>query len=204
MSTIRDLLQEADPLRVESEPSAADRGFQRRAILEAVAATPLPAAKSRSRIPVYLGIILTAVVVFAATSRLWSPFINNVQAGVRFEVRLAERNPAPGLKEAKVAGEGGSIYLHNEVIVTNSDIEKAEIIPQPGGSQYSILVTFNPAGARKIHAATEKHIGKPIAILIDGEVVAAPTIRDATAEGAKVDNLTKEKAEKIVAGIRIR
>lgn len=203
MKGIRDLLQEADPLRVESEPSAADRSFQRQAILTATATTPLPATESRSRIPVYLGVMLIAIVAFAVGLRLWPLFISDVQAAVRLEVRLAEQNPAPGLKEAKVAG-GGTIYLHSEVIATNSDIAQAKVIPQPGGSQYAILVTFNPAAARNIHAVTEKNIGKRIAILIDGEVVTAPVIREATGEAAKIDNQTKEDAERIVAGMKIK
>ena len=74
MSAIRDLLQEADPLRVESEPSSADRSFQRQAILTAAATKPLPPAKSWSRISVYLSIMLITIVAFVVMSRLWSPF----------------------------------------------------------------------------------------------------------------------------------
>ena len=105
MKAIRDLLQEADPLRIESEPAAADRSFRRQAIVTA-AASALPATGSWSRIPVYLSVILIVIAAFAVGSRLWSPSISNVQAAVRFEVRLAERQPAPGLKEAKIAGTG--------------------------------------------------------------------------------------------------
>jgi hypothetical protein len=205
MKAIRDLLQEADPLRVESEPSADDRSFRRQAIVTAAASAAQPATDCRSRIPIYISVVLIAIVAFAVGSWLWSPFIRDVQAAVRFEVRLAERDPAPGLKEAKIAGSGDSVYLHDEVIVTNADIAQAKIIPQAGGSDFWIGVTLKPAGAEKMHKATESHIGRPIAILIDGEVVTAPTVRDATAESAIINgHMTKEEAEKIVAGMRIR
>ena len=204
MKAIKDLLQEADPLRVESEPSAVDRGFRRQAIVTA-AASALPATGSWSRIPVYLSVILIVIAAFAVGSRLWSPSISNVQAAVRFEVRLAERKPAPGLKEAKIAGTGDLIYLHDEVIVTNSDIAQAKVIPQANGSDFSIGVTLNPAGAKKMHTFTESHIGKLAAILIDGEVVAAPVVNSPIAESAVIDgHLTKKEAEKIVAGMIIR
>jgi len=203
MNAIRDLLQEADPLRVESEPSATERSFQRQAILTASATTPLPVAKSQSRIPVYLTVMLIAIAALVVGLRRWVPFINDVQAAVRFEVRLAEQNPASGLKEEKTAS-GETVYLHSEVIVTNSDIAQAKVVPLPGGSQYAILVTFKPAAARKIHTITEKNIGKRMAILIDGEVVCAPKIREATYESAKIDRFTKEEAEKVVAGMKIR
>ncbi len=203
MSAIRELLKEADPLRVESEPSAADRSFQRQAILTAVATRPLPPAKSWSRTSVCLGIVLIAIVAFIAVSRLWSPLVNNVQAAVQFEVRLVEKDPAPGLKEANIEG-GGTVYLHDEVVVTNSDIAQAKVIPRPGGSDFMVSVTFTPAGARKMQAATEGNIGKRMAILIDGVVITAPVVRSVLSESAVVEgHLTKQEAERIVAGITI-
>jgi hypothetical protein len=203
MSAIKDLLQEADPLRVESEPSAADRSFQRQAILTAAATSPLPPAKSWSRTSVYLSIMLIAIVAFVAVSRLWSPFINNVQAAVQFEVRLVEKDPAPGLKAANIEG-GGTVYLHGEVVVTNSDIAQAKAIPRPGGSDFMVSITFTPAGARKMRETTERNIGKQMAILIDGVVVTAPVVNSVFSESAVVEgHLTKQEAERIVAGITI-
>jgi preprotein translocase subunit SecD len=203
MSAIKDLLQEADPLRVESEPSAADRSFQRQVILTAAATRPLPPAKSWLRTSVYLSIMLITIVAFVAISRLWSPFINNVQAAVQFEVRLVERDPAAGLKAANLEG-GGTVYLHDEVVVTNSDIAQAKAIPRPGGSDFMVSITFTPAGARKMHETTERNIGKRMAILIDGVIVTAPVVNSVFSESAVVEgHLTKQEAERIVAGITI-
>jgi hypothetical protein len=203
MNALRALLKEADPLRVESEPSEADRIFQRRAILTAAATGPLPRGKSWSRTSVYLSIMLMAIVAFVVMSRLWSPFINNVQAAVRFEVRLVERNAAPGLKAAKMEDDG-IVYLHDEVIVTNSDIAQAKAIQRPGGSDFMVSVTFTSEGARKMRAATERNIGKRMAILIDGVVVTAPVVRSVLNGSAVIEgHLTKQEAERIVAGITI-
>ncbi|MBN2319314.1 MAG: hypothetical protein JXR49_09570 [Acidobacteria bacterium] len=202
MNSIRDLLQEADPLQVESAPSAADRGLRRQAILTAAATRPQLATESQSRFPIYLSLILLAIVVSAVGLRFWDPFVGNVQAAVRFEIRLAEQDPAPGLIEAKEAG-GGTVYLHKELIATNSDIAQAQVIPQPDG-KYAILVAFNPAGVGKVYEATEKNIGKRMAVLIDGKVVTAPIIQAATGEFAKIDSYAKEEAERIVTGMRIR
>ena len=69
-------------------------------------------------------------------SRVWSLFVSDLQAAVRFEVRLAEDRPAPGLREAKVSGSDRSVYLHDEVIVTNSDIAAARVIQ--GGEPVAI------------------------------------------------------------------
>jgi hypothetical protein len=202
MKNLGDLLKEADPLLGESEPSAADRNAQRQAIVTMAATTASPKAGSRRRIPNYSIVILIAIVIFAAGSRLWWPYINNAQAAVQFEARLTEQKPGPDLKEVKMA-DGETLYLHNEVIVTNSDIAEAKAVPQPKGSKYEILITFTPAAAQKMRAATEKNIGKRMAVLIDGEVVIAPYINEATGEAAKIDAFTKEEAERIVAGIMI-
>jgi preprotein translocase subunit SecD len=44
-----------------------------------------------------------------------------------------------------------------------------------------------------------------MAILIDGEVISAPRVMQPIAESAVINgNITKEEAERIVAGIKIR
>jgi preprotein translocase subunit SecD len=49
-----------------------------------------------------------------------------------------------------------------------------------------------------------KPIGNRTAILIDGKVIVASTVREATDKSEKVDSFTKEEVEKIVAGMRIQ
>ncbi len=85
-------------------------------------------------------------------------------AAVRFEVKLAEERPAPGLSEMKVSGTNRLVYLHPEAIVTNSDISRAYLIQVDHSSQYNVGVEFNPSGTEKVRAATASHIGGPVAI----------------------------------------
>jgi preprotein translocase subunit SecD len=204
MNDIRNLLREADPLVEESEPLHAARIRQREIILKAAAAESCMRNQSWLRMPVLVAAVLIAIVVVPIAFRFWSPFVRNVQAAVRFEVRLAERAPAPGLKEADSA-DGSKIYLYDEIIVNNSDIAHAEVKPQHNGPYFQVWVTLTPAGAQRMHDTTMKNIGKPMAILIDGEVIMAPVIRDALSEYAVIDGrLTEREAERIVAGILIR
>jgi preprotein translocase subunit SecD len=124
-------------------------------------------------------------------------------AAVRFEVRLAEETAAPGLIEAKIAGSDRTIYLHQEIVVSNGDIASAQLLPARTGSQFVVGVTFTAEGARKMAAATQNHIGKPVAILVDDEVVMAPTVRSAIGGAAEINgNYTKEQAERIVNGLK--
>ena len=123
-------------------------------------------------------------------------------ADVRFEVRLAETTAGPGLREAKIAGSERVIYLHEEIVVGNGDIDRAEMLPGRDGLQFVVGVHFTPEGARKMGAATQNHINRPVAILVDGEVVMAPTVRSAIGDSAEINgNYTREQAERIVNGL---
>jgi SecD/SecF fusion protein len=136
---------------------------------------------------------------------VWSLFIRNLEAAIRFEVRLAEEKPAPGLREVKLPGSHRSLYLHDEVIVTNSDIAAVRVIQGSNPTQYGIAIEFNPSGAEKMRAATANHIGKLVAFLFDGQVVMAPLLRTPIGASAEITGtFTKAQAESIARRIEIR
>jgi len=121
------------------------------------------------------------------------------------EVRLAETQPAAGLVEASVAGSVEKVYLHQEIVVTNDDIVRARVVPGRGGSDFSVAVSFTREGGAKLAQATASHIDRPLAILIDGRVVAAPTLRDRVSDSAIISGaFTSNEAAAIVAGLNRR
>lgn len=120
-----------------------------------------------------------------------------LEAAVRFEVRLAEETPAPGLRETTVSDSSRTIYLHRDAVVTNGDIARAQVT-QDG----SIAVTFNADGAGKMFQASRSHLGRPLAILIDGEVVMALVVKAPINGSALITgDFTRVEADRIVAGI---
>lgn len=203
MTELRNLLREADPLQDEPNFPGDRRDSMRDAILSAAA--PVRARDlAISRRLAIAGVV--ALAVFAASlagPRMGSLFVRNVEAAaIRFEIRLAEDQPAPGLTEAQVAGAKRSVYLYDNVIVSNGDIASARAVPGSGPSDYSVNIEFNARGAARMHDATERHVGKLIAILLDGRVVMAPTLRSPISESARVTgNFTKAQAEKIANGL---
>jgi preprotein translocase subunit SecD len=127
-----------------------------------------------------------------------------LQAALRFEVRLAEDQPAAGLFAARVTGTDRVVYLHQETIVTNDDIAQSGVVAGSGPSRFGIEVLFTTAGAEKMRRATAGHIGKPVAVLIDGEVVMAPVLRSPIGASAVISgDFTRAEAERIVEGIGI-
>lgn len=206
MTKISDLLRDADPLRYEPTPSD-QQNLRRAAVLAAASGPSAPCGVgSRPRTAVFATVALAVIAIAFLGSRAWSVFVSDLQAAaIRFEVRLAEDKPATGLREAKVSDSNRSIYLHDDVIVTNSDIAVARVAPGPRPSEYIVAIEFNSSGAEKMRAATANHIGKHIAILLDGQVVMAPVLRTLISASARITgNFTRTQAERIVKGIEIQ
>ena len=204
MKSIQDLLQEADPL--QHEPPC-DRERARQAILEASFATQFPSrarSRSRSRSTIFVAAALILIVASFFGSHTRSLFVSDLQAAVRFEVKLAEDQPAPGLRQVNRSGSEAPVYVHQEVVVTNGDIASVRLLSGDAG-QYTVEVKFNASGAEKMRRATAPHIGRHVVILIDGQVVAIPLLRSPISESAVVDgNFTKAEAERIVNGVGLR
>jgi preprotein translocase subunit SecD len=198
MKTLGDVFREVDPLAYERR-SDMERQLSRRRLLER-----LPAARaeaiSRRRFARTAAAVALGAIGSAIAYRAWIAV--DVVAAVRFEVHLAEDAPAAGLREVAVSGGARRIYLHEEAILTNSDIAHAELIAGGTATTFGVAITFNDAGASRVAIATGGHVGRPLAILIDGEVVMAPVLRSPLTTSAVISgNFTRAEAERIVAGI---
>ena len=104
MRTVSDLIRQSDPLSHEPIWSPQVRQGVRQKVLQGcrgVAAVD-PAVSTALG-----GCVLTMCLVFVAAAaiipRVWEPPVQ-AQASVRFEIRLAEDSPAPGLQPVKRSG----------------------------------------------------------------------------------------------------
>jgi RNA polymerase sigma factor (sigma-70 family) len=111
--------------------------------------------------------------------------------------------PGPGVRAARVGNSNRTVYLHPEIVVTNTDIAFSNAIPGSTPSQqFWIDVRLNAAGAAKMRQATTNHLGRPIAILIDGDVVTAPTLKSPIGAAAAISgDYTQVDAQSIAAGM---
>jgi hypothetical protein len=204
MKSVRELLRDADPLAHEPVLSSEQRSFRRETMLAAASGIRTrPWVGTPSRMTVFATVAFVVIVIAFLGARMWSPLVSDVHAAVRFEVRLAEDKPTPNLREAKVSGSDRSVYLYDEIIVTNGDISTVRVIQAGSPAEYSVGVEFSASGVEKMRAATGSHVGKLMAILLDGQVVMAPVIRTPISTAAIITgNFTRAKAEKLAAGIR--
>ncbi len=120
------------------------------------------------------------------------------QPGARLEIRLAETAPAAGLREASVPDSGRRIYLHTTTLATDADVTSARVIDM--GGQFAIGVRFSDQASARIKAGSAAHVGKPVAIVLNGNVIAALTLRGPISDSATITgNFTAESAQELAA-----
>ncbi|MGB2697082.1 MAG: hypothetical protein WBD28_04385 [Candidatus Zixiibacteriota bacterium] len=123
---------------------------------------------------------------------------------VKVEFRLAETEPAEDLTEMTIPGLEEKFYLHNEVLLSNDDIQFA--FPGSLGDRAVIELTLTEAGKEKFAQITKENLEKRIGILIDGKLVMAPTIKAPILEGKAVidGNFSEEEAERLATSIMLK
>jgi hypothetical protein len=155
----------------------------------------------RVRVALAAAIAMAAIGVIVLGFQMWVDGTTRLLAAVRFEVRLAEDRPIPGMVVAQLGDSGRLIYLHPESVVSNDDIAQSWVLQDDQG-RYGVSVQFRPAGAERMRQATAAHVGRPVAILIDGAAVMAPVLRSPISDSAVISgNYTRAEAERIADGI---
>ncbi|WP_417379596.1 SecDF P1 head subdomain-containing protein [Gimesia sp.] len=123
------------------------------------------------------------------------------QADAIVEFYLAETSPGEGLEEHVIPASGDSIWLPQEPVLSNEHFLEAQI----NLDQYqnrNINVKLNQEGAALISKASQKHRSKPLAILVDGKIIMAPTIHDAVgSEFTIAGAISLEEAERIARSL---
>jgi SecDF, P1 head subdomain len=163
---IRRLLQDADPLLHEAPLSDTKREQLRLNILrDAAIVRSTRLAEARRNFAAAIGMVMVGVM--ALGYGIWVRGTTTLLAAVRFEVRLAEDKPVQGLVVAQVADSGRLIYLHPEIVVSNDDVAQSSV-SEDGSDRFSVIIQLLPSGADRMRQATALHVGRPMAILIDG------------------------------------
>ena len=108
------------------------------------------------------------------------------------------------LIETQVQGTDENIYLHKTVVATNNDIEQVKVVLD-GRRMPAIAITFTDRGAKKIGEASDKYLGKRMAILVDGQAISAPTIRARISKRAEISgNFSHEEATRIAEALNAK
>jgi preprotein translocase subunit SecD len=123
------------------------------------------------------------------------------------EVRLAQTEKATRVEDATdfidafLRGSGRRLHLHRIPLVTNNDVVQARVVENRG--TLGVELRFSPEGAVRMEIATSGHHGKPLAIILNGELVAAPLVRDTISTHLVIAaGFTRDEAQRIASGLQ--
>jgi preprotein translocase subunit SecD len=202
MTSLKHVLTAADPLRDEAAPLASRRDAIRRRTIAAAGATTGRTPGVARRLVLLGG---SATVVLAAVSASWTFRGNDgtLHAAVQFEVRVADTSPGSDTREARDAGSGRTIHLHRDVVLTNDDIAAARVVAAQTG--FGVEIELTAAGAARMRSVTSAHVGRLLAIVLDGSVRAAPRITSTIEHVGMISgDYTREEAQRLADGLRPR
>jgi len=141
-------------------------------------------------------LILTMVFVLTGCATM-----RDSTSNVALEFRLGSDSPAPGLTRMAVPGSKKPVYISKDVVLSNADVRDVRVSTGPNGPQIEIV--FTNTGAEQFALLTVNNIGKPFAILVDGQLISAPIIMDKIFGGKAViaGDFSPEEAKRIADGI---
>ena len=115
------------------------------------------------------------------------------------EFRRAWYENEEGRVAANFKINGKELYLEPKAQITEADIKSVKLTPDQFSDRENINLELTEAGAKKMRELTEGHLRKPLAILINGKVVMAPTIQDRISSNISITGLNSVKETQSLA-----
>jgi preprotein translocase subunit SecD len=119
----------------------------------------------------------------------------------RLEFRLVANDNEPAADEFSDGQE--KLRVLRDVVLDDSAIQSAQAKREK--NIYAVSLTMTQEGAQRLKKATGDNIGRRLAIIFDGKIISAPTIRSAIGEKAMITGgagkFSKEEADAMVAAI---
>ncbi len=110
------------------------------------------------------------------------------QGGNPLEIYLESSSKAPTARAWILRGTGRAfetVYLDSSVLLDQAAVAAADVVSGPDGAP-QIRVVLTSQGAEKLREITERHVGRRLGIVLEGQLRAAPFIMGAIGDGALV------------------
>jgi preprotein translocase subunit SecD len=147
--------------------------------------------------------IMKKYLVLAVVATLFVGCTDSPPTGSRLPVEftVGESEPSQGLNQMTVRNSDRQVYLHDQAVLTNTHIAAAKVKNSSFGPY--IEIAFTKQGRDVFARVTRENINKMLAIVVNGEVISAPIIREEITGGTAMlsGNFTKEEADRIARGI---
>lgn len=119
-------------------------------------------------------------------------------------IELIGRTARLEFKEFRVldpaaATESGAPFQLGDTELTGADLLRSRVEFDPQTGKPVVGLQFNSEGAKKFQEITKKNIGKQVAILVDDEIITAPTVQQEISGGNAVitGGFTLEEAKEL-------
>ncbi|MBV9521644.1 MAG: protein translocase subunit SecD, partial [Alphaproteobacteria bacterium] len=89
-----------------------------------------------------------------------------------------------GAPDARRPGQAGAFVVQKRVMVSGDSLVDAQ--PTFQNNEPVVSFKFDARGGRLFGEATQKNVGRPFAIVLDGKVISAPVIREAILGGSGI------------------
>lgn len=97
----------------------------------------------------------------------------------------------------------GAYLVTKEAAITGALLADARVQFDNQRAEWMVTFAWNQEGARIFGDLTERNVGTPLAIILDGEVESAPTIRSRISRNGEITgNFTSEEATKLAVNLR--
>jgi preprotein translocase subunit SecD len=121
-----------------------------------------------------------------------------------FEIRLASNESVEGWNRVISPENGEAIWISPEAIMTNDDVRLAEV--RMIDNNFYVDFEFTEDGAKILANLTKSHIGTIMAMMVDGQIVSSPVIKNRIKGGHAMlsGDFTYERAREIAQGITVQ
>ena len=142
----------------------------------------------------FLSVITIAFLVSCSGTKGYNEFLV-------FELRLAETEPNPNLKEMVFYNTDEKFFVHETVYLSNEDIKSTDILDWQ--TQPKVHVKLNETGRKKFAEFTQKYVGKNAAMIVDNKLMSVPKIQAQIVKGELliVGFFKHDEAQSIANGI---
>ena len=112
------------------------------------------------------------------------------------EIRRAEVAPAADLT-ATTSRSGLTVYVYESVEFTDADFTDAALA-QDNLGRPAVTLTLTDVAAARLGTMSRAHLDRPVAMMVNGECVAAPVIRSPLSRSVMITGLSDEEAQGLV------
>ncbi len=102
-----------------------------------------------------------------------------------FELRRGWDEPGEGRVKMKVKDREQAVYVTATADFTGESLVSIKIEQGPEEDS-RVTFTFSEASSKKLAELTKEHLNKPLVILVKGEAIVSPTIREPFSESVQL------------------